>query len=110
MSDWYRSSRPFRSENSSDTAFTIFELWTIPQSMSAPLRRPRRPRGLHPRTVTWVLDAMARGYDNSSYCEGIGPAPPCARYPLDDLLGQDLKTINLSAYGAAGGSSRACPT
>ena len=68
------------------------------------------PLGLHPRTVTWVLDAVASGYDNSSYCEGIGPAPPCARYPLDDLLGQDLKTINLSAYGAAGGSSRACPT
>src|SRR5215469_328565 len=57
----------------------------------------------------WVLDAMASGYDNSSYCEGIGQAPPCARYPLDDLLGQDLKTINLSAYGAAGGIVASLP-
>ena len=50
-----------------------------------------------------VLDAMASGYDNWSVCESIGLAPPCAQQPLDDLIGEDLKTINLSAYGAAGG-------
>jgi len=54
----------------------------------------------------WVLDAMASGYDNSSSCEGIGQAPPCARYPLDDLLGQDLKTINLSALWRHRGDRR----
>ena len=69
--------------------------------------------GLHPRTVPkWVLDAMASGYDNESYCLDLPMpvTPPCAQQPLDDLLGHDLKTVNLSAYGASGGSSRACAT
>ena len=59
-----------------------------------------------------VLDAMASGYDEQSYCEDLANPvpPPCVQQPVDDLLGQDLKTTNLSAYGAAGGSSRACPT
>ena len=56
-----------------------------------------------------VLDAMASGYDNDSGCEAIGLAPPCAQAPLDDLLGKDLKTINLSAYGAAGGIVASLP-
>src|SRR5262249_31941163 len=56
-----------------------------------------------------VLDAMASGYDNWSVCESIGLAPPCARFPLDDLLGEDLKTVNLSAYGAAGGIVTSLP-
>ena len=30
-------------------------------------------------------------------------APPCPEFPLDDLIGPDLKAINLSIYGAAGG-------
>jgi len=57
-----------------------------------------------------VLDAMASGYDNLSYCLDAGLLPPCAKQPVDDLLGHDLKTVNLSAYGASGGSSRACAT
>jgi len=56
-----------------------------------------------------VLDAMASGYDDSHLCESIGLTPPCARFPLDDLLGQDLKTINLSAFGAAGGIVSSLP-
>src|SRR5215471_11075994 len=56
-----------------------------------------------------VLDAMASGYDNMHLCESIGLAPPCARFPLDDLLGEDLKTINLSVYGAAGGIVASLP-
>jgi D-alanyl-D-alanine carboxypeptidase len=50
-----------------------------------------------------VLDAMASGYDNFSYCLDAGLLPPCAKQPVDDLLGHDLKTVNLSAYGASGG-------
>ena len=56
-----------------------------------------------------VLDAMPSGYNNDSYCEEFGQAPPCAQFPLDDLLGQDLKTINLSAFGAAGGIIASLP-
>jgi D-alanyl-D-alanine carboxypeptidase len=51
-----------------------------------------------------VLDAMASGYDDQSLCyELFHLLPPCAQQPLDDLLGHDLKTQNLSAYGATGG-------
>jgi D-alanyl-D-alanine carboxypeptidase len=50
-----------------------------------------------------VLDAMASGYDNYHLCESIGLAPPCAQFPEDDLLGEDLKTANLSIWGPAGG-------
>jgi D-alanyl-D-alanine carboxypeptidase len=56
-----------------------------------------------------VLDAMASEYDNASTCELIGQAPPCAQQPVDDLLGQDLKTFNLSSYGAAGGMVASLP-
>src|SRR5262249_38949300 len=56
-----------------------------------------------------VLDAMASGYDDSHLCESIGLTPPCAQFPLDDLLGEDLKTINLSAFGAAGGIVSSLP-
>jgi D-alanyl-D-alanine carboxypeptidase len=50
-----------------------------------------------------VLDAMPSGYNNDSFCEELGQAPQCAQFPVDNLLGQDLKTINLSPFGAAGG-------
>jgi D-alanyl-D-alanine carboxypeptidase len=56
-----------------------------------------------------VLDAMASAYDNASYCEAIGQAPPCAQQPVDDLLGEDLKTINLSVYSSAGGIVASLP-
>jgi D-alanyl-D-alanine carboxypeptidase len=57
-----------------------------------------------------VLDAMASGYDNESYCEELAMLPPpCAQQPVDDLLGQDLKTVNLSAYGPAGGIVASLP-
>ena len=56
-----------------------------------------------------VLDAMASGYDNWSECKDIGLVPPCAQFPRDDLLGQDVKTINLSAYGATGGIVASLP-
>ena len=56
-----------------------------------------------------VLDAMASGYDNFSWCKGIKQAPPCARFPVDDLLGQDMKTMNLSVFAAAGGIVASLP-
>jgi D-alanyl-D-alanine carboxypeptidase len=57
-----------------------------------------------------VLDAMTSAYDNESHCEELYMLPPpCAQQPLDDLLGQDLKTINLSVYGAAGGIVASLP-
>src|SRR5215831_1593051 len=56
-----------------------------------------------------VLDAMASGYDNSHLCESIGLTPPCAQFPGDDLLGQDLKAVNLSAFGADGGIVASLP-
>src|SRR5215469_18331832 len=41
-----------------------------------------------------VLDAMVSQYDNESYCDQLDPPlpPPCAQVPVDDLLGQDLKS------------------
>jgi D-alanyl-D-alanine carboxypeptidase len=58
-----------------------------------------------------VLDAMVSQYDNASYCEELDPPlpPPCAQVPVDDLLGQDLKSTNLSVYGAAGGFVASLP-
>src|SRR5215467_9791647 len=56
-----------------------------------------------------VLDAMASGYDDSHLCESIGLTPPCAQFPGDDLLGQDLKAVNLSAFGADGGIVASLP-
>ena len=34
---------------------------------------------------------------------------PCAQFPVDDLLGEDLKTINLSVLAAAGGIVASLP-
>jgi D-alanyl-D-alanine carboxypeptidase len=58
-----------------------------------------------------VLDAMVSQYDNASICEELDPPlpPPCAQAPVDDLLGQDLKSTNLSVYGANGGIVASLP-
>jgi D-alanyl-D-alanine carboxypeptidase len=56
-----------------------------------------------------VLDAMASGYANEPYCVEFGLLPPCAQQPVDDFLGHDLKTINLSAYGSTGGIVASLP-
>ena len=51
-----------------------------------------------------VLDAMASGYLTESMCTTrLNVAPPCAQFPQDTLLGQDMKTVNLSSVGAAAG-------
>ena len=51
-----------------------------------------------------LLKVMPSGYLADSACrDRVGVAPPCPEFPLDDLIGPDLKAINLSIYGAAGG-------
>jgi D-alanyl-D-alanine carboxypeptidase len=51
-----------------------------------------------------VLDLMPSGYFNQSYCKEFAHIdPPCPQFPIDSLLGQDLKTGNLSIYDASGG-------
>ena len=58
-----------------------------------------------------VLDVMPSGYDTQSLGEGDANVEPrCPQFPMDDLLGQDLKTMNLTVEDSSEGSSRACPT
>jgi D-alanyl-D-alanine carboxypeptidase len=57
-----------------------------------------------------VLDAMASGYLTESMCTTrLNVTPPCAQFPQDTLLGQDMKTVNLSSVGAAGGIIASLP-
>lgn len=57
-----------------------------------------------------VLDAMASGYAEQSLCESIAKVmPPCAQWPLDDLLGRDMRTVNRSVDSAAGGIVASLP-
>jgi D-alanyl-D-alanine carboxypeptidase len=51
-----------------------------------------------------VLAAMVSGYFAQSLCKlFLGVDPPCPQHPLDDLIGHDVKHVNLSVFGAAGG-------
>src|ERR1700733_6648699 len=57
-----------------------------------------------------VLDALVSGYSTESMCKSaLNVTPPCAQFPQDNLLGQDMKTINLSSNGAAGGIIASLP-
>ncbi|MGH7100947.1 MAG: serine hydrolase domain-containing protein [Acetobacteraceae bacterium] len=68
------------------------------------------PLGLHtaydePRVPpVSVLDAMASSYAEQSLCRSLAKvAPPCAEWPLDALLGHDVKMINQSSTLGDGG-------
>ncbi len=57
-----------------------------------------------------VLDALVSGYLTESMCKTrLNVTPPCARFPQDTLLGQDIKTTSLSVLGAAGGIIASLP-
>lgn len=57
-----------------------------------------------------VLDAMASGYAEQSLCRLFSHvAPPCSEWPLDALLGHDMKTINLSNSRGDGGIIASLP-
>ena len=84
-------------------AAALKKMLLAPLGLDETFYRPRVP-------PTRVLDALASGYSRESMCKRrLDVTPPCAQFPLDNLLGQDLKSINLSVLGAAGGIIASLP-
>ena len=77
-------------------AVALKKILLEPLQLEEAYYRPRVP----PKRL---LKAMPSGYLANSACKGHASVePPCPEFPIDDLIGLDLKAINLSMYDAAG--------